>query len=247
MIINDSKISPSKMLSVSRSTYDNTSILSKETLNTRMKKRKIIILGKMGVGKSSIIKRFVDNTATEKTKATMEETFNKNYFYKNEELRLIILDTAGQSEYTPALPNRYCIGVHGYILAFSIDDNHSFEVIQHVNRVLLESIGTKYIPRILVGNKKDLESSREVSLDRIKKLAKALKCPYIECSATEGGAEIEKIFYKLLKEVDKESNDEYPYDIKNSTMKMNFIRKHHKNFNLVLLVLLATIFVSIHI
>lgn len=135
--------------------------------------------------------------------------------------------------------------MHGYILTFSIDDNHSFEVIQHVNRILLESIGTKYIPRILVGNKKDLEAHREVSEERIKKLAKSLKCPYIECSALQSGPEVEKVFYKLLKEVDKEANDDYPYDIKNSTIKMNFIRKNHKTFNLLLLVLLFLLIVKI--
>jgi GTPase SAR1 family protein len=155
-----------------------------------------------------------------------------------------MIDTAGQSEFTPALPNRYCIGVHGYILTFAIDDNQSFEIIQHVNRILLEGIGTKYIPRILVGNKKDLNSTREVSEERIKKLAKTLKCPYIECSALQGGAEIEKIFYKLLKEVDKEVNDEYPYDIKNSTIRMNYIRKNHKTFNMVLMILMFILVVS---
>ena len=72
---------------------------------------------------------------------TNEETLTKNYFYKNEEVKLVMLDTAGQSEYTPALPNRYCIGVHGYILTFSIDDNHSFEVVQHVNKILLDNEG----------------------------------------------------------------------------------------------------------
>ena len=113
-----------------------------------------------------------------------------------------------------------------------------------MNKVLLEGIGTKYIPRILVGNKKDLDAHREVSEERIKKLAKMLKCPYIECSALEGGAEIEKIFYKLLKEVDKEINDEYPYDIKNSTIKMNYIRKNHKTFNMVVSILLFFLIVK---
>ena len=207
-----------------------------------MKKRKIIILGKMGVGikylfikgKSSVLRRFTENSLPDKPQMTQEEILTKNYYYKNEEVKLVMIDTAGQSEYTPALPHRYCVGVHGYILAFSIDDNHSFEVIQHLNRILIEGIGTKYIPRILVGNKIDLEAHREVSEVRIKKFAKSLKCPYIQCSALNGGDEVEKVFYKLLKEVEKESNDEYPYDIKNSTIKMNMIRKHHKIFNLVL-------------
>jgi hypothetical protein len=60
-----------------------------------------------------------------------------------------------------------------------------------------------------------------------------------------GGAEIEKIFYKLLKEVDKEINDQYPYDIKNSSIKMNYIRKHHKIFNNVLYFTNAFIFVKL--
>jgi len=39
-----------------------------------------------------------------------DETYTKNYFYKKEELKLTIIDTPGQSEYTPGLPNKYCIG-----------------------------------------------------------------------------------------------------------------------------------------
>lgn len=66
----------------------------------------------------------------------------------------------------------------------------------------------------------------------------------MECSALKGGSDIEKIIYKLLKEVDKEDNDHYPYDIKNSTMKMNFVRKNHKIFNMVLLLLLFTLLVK---
>ncbi len=179
------------------------------------------------------------NSLPEKPHLTHEETFSKNFFYKNEEFRLNILDTAGQSEYTPALPSRYCIGSHGFILTFSIDDIHSFEVIEHVNKILLEGIGTKYIPRILVGNKSDLESQREVDKEKIKKMAQMMKCPFIECSALNGGTEIDKIFTELLKEVDKEINDEYPYDIKNTKVTLNFVRKHHQTFNLMLLCLMV--------
>jgi len=182
-----------------------------------------------------LLYRFIHNSIPEKSYVTHEETFSKNYFYKNEELKLNLLDTAGQSEYTPALPSRYCIGTHGYILAFSIDDIHSFEVIEHVNNILLEGIGSKYIPRILVGNKSDLDSQREVENDKIKKMAHIMKCPFIECSALNGGLEIDKIFSELLKEVDKEINDEYPYDIKNTKVTLNFVRKHHQTFNFILL------------
>jgi len=174
---------------------------------------------------------------------THEDSFSKNFQHNNEEFRLNIIDTAGQSEYTPALPSRYCIGrllflfkgSHGFILTFSIDDSHSFEVIEHVNKILLEGIGTKYIPRILVGNKSDLESSREVDKEKIQNLLKTLKCPYVECSAMKEGEELDKIFSDLLKEIDKEINDEYPYDIKNTKLKLNFVTKYHQTFHLILM------------
>jgi GTPase SAR1 family protein len=54
----------------------------------------------------------------------------------------------------------YFLGVSGYILCFAIDDSHSFEILKHVNKILLESIGTKYVPRVIVANKKDLNSRR---------------------------------------------------------------------------------------
>lgn len=39
-----------------------------------------------------------------------DEHFSKNFLYKNQELKLNFIDTPGQSEYTPGLPNKYCIG-----------------------------------------------------------------------------------------------------------------------------------------
>ena len=48
---------------------------------------------------------------------------------------------------------------------------------------------------------------------------------------------MDKIFYKVLKEVDKENNDQYPYNIKNSSIKMNYVRKNHNKFNTLLTIM----------
>lgn len=112
-------------------------------------------------------------------KQMQDESYSKNYLNKNQELKINIIDTPGQSEYTPGLPNKYCVGkntflkfiikclgVSGYILCFSIDDAHSFEIIQHVNKILLESIGTKYVPRVIVANKTDLNARRYLHFEK---------------------------------------------------------------------------------
>ena len=100
-----------------------------------------------------------------------EETFIKNIVYKKEDIKLVILDTIGQNEYTPFLQNKYCIGVHGYILVYAINDENSFEAIQHINKILLESIGSKFVPRIIVGSKSDQDLERLINtyLERLLK------------------------------------------------------------------------------
>lgn len=75
-----------------------------------------------------------------------------------------------------------------------------------------------------------------------------MKSPFAECSSlSSSDDEIEEIFTKLIAEIYKEDEDLYPYNIKNSTLNMNFIRRSHKHFNVVLICFLAIIIVYIHI
>ncbi len=117
MIINEKVASLTNKSTNLKTTLGQTSMTSYDAYNSRLKKRKLIMLGKMGAGKgiihsgkSSILRRFVDNSLPDKPSMTHEEVLTKNYFYKSEEIKLVMIDTAGQSEYTPALPQRYCIG-----------------------------------------------------------------------------------------------------------------------------------------
>jgi hypothetical protein len=43
-------------------------------------------------------------------KQMQDEIFTKNYLHKNQELSINLIDTSGQSEYTPGLHNKYCVG-----------------------------------------------------------------------------------------------------------------------------------------
>jgi len=56
------------------------------------------------------------------------------------------------------------LGVHGYILVFSLVSRNSFERIDQVNDSLLNTLGdAPDVPRVLVGSMKDLEDQRQVS------------------------------------------------------------------------------------
>ena len=64
---------------------------------------------------------------------TIENTFTKVLKYRGQEYEVLVVDTAGQDEYS-IFPTQYSVDIDGYILVYSIDSEKSFEVVQ----VLLE-------------------------------------------------------------------------------------------------------------
>ena len=96
------------------------------------------------------------------------------------------------------------LGVHGYVLVFSIASRQSFEMIDQVNDALLNTLGdAPDVPRVLVGSMKDLGDSRQVSLQDAQSLAESWGVPYIECSS-KTGENVADVFHTLLKEIEKD-------------------------------------------
>ena len=124
--------------------------------------RKVAVLGFMGVGKSAVTIQFTEGHFAEPYSPTIENTFQKVIRHKGIEYQTDILDTAGQDEYQ-IFHNRYAMGIHGYILMYSITSRRSFNMVETIRDKLLNAVGTEDIPHILVGNKSDLVHEREVS------------------------------------------------------------------------------------
>lgn len=77
-------------------------------------------------------------------------------------------------------------------------------MIDQVNGGLLNSLGDlPDVPRVLVGTKKDMKESRQVSAVDAQKLADSWGVPYIECSS-KTGEKIADVFHLLLKEVESD-------------------------------------------
>merc|ERR1712225_115833 len=93
------------------------------------KQRKIAIVGSRSVGKSSLTVQFVDGHFVESYYPTIENTFSKVIKYKNQEYATEIVDTAGQDEYS-ILNSKHFIGIHGYVLVYSVASTQSFEMVQ---------------------------------------------------------------------------------------------------------------------
>ncbi|XP_049675534.1 GTPase RhebL1 isoform X2 [Accipiter gentilis] len=147
--------------------------------------RKVLILGYRAVGKTSLAHQFVEGKFVECYEPTVESTYNKMVVVGKDEFQLQLVDTAGQDEYT-ILPHSFVIGIHGYVLVYSVTSLQSFQVVKTLHNKLYESWGKTRMPVVLVGNKADLSlQSREVKTDEGKKLAESWGAIFLESSAKE--------------------------------------------------------------
>ena len=88
---------------------------------------KIIIAGSSGVGKSSLLHRFVDNTYSNNLLSTIGVDFKfKTLDVKGKKVKMQIWDTAG-SEAFSSIVSAYYRGANAVVLVYAIDDKFSFQ------------------------------------------------------------------------------------------------------------------------
>lgn len=83
--------------------------------------------------------RYVDNHFVESYYPTIENTFSKSIKIRNQDYDLEIVDTAGQDEYS-ILNSKHLIGIHGYMLVYSVSSAQSFDMIRTIREKILNNI-----------------------------------------------------------------------------------------------------------
>ncbi len=167
------------------------------------KEIKVILLGDTGVGKTSIINRYINNKFDPDNDNTLSSSFSTKEVIKNDVLyRLNLWDTIGQEKYN-AITNILIKGSNIVILVYSVDSFSSFENIDFwynsVKDILQED---KYILAI-VGNKSDLikEDEAVVSEEEARNYAKGKNAFFKLISAKEDQDGIKSLLDILLGEL----------------------------------------------
>lgn len=123
---------------------------------------RLVSLGGAGVGKSSIIKRFLYNLYSEKYKGTIEDLYNRDYDIGPITLKVDILDTAGDNQF-PAMRRLSIANAHAFLLVYSISEPESFQIIQQcIEEIREQRDDFEDLPIVIAGNKMDLEIERRV-------------------------------------------------------------------------------------
>ena len=125
------------------------------------KSRKIVILGHFGVGKTSLIRRFVSDSFSDKYKVTIGVHITKKVveISDDETISLIIWDLEGTDE-VQMVRDAYLLGTHGVVFVFDVSRPSTFQGINEDLMIVAEK--TPNTPLIIVGNKIDLVINNEL-------------------------------------------------------------------------------------
>ncbi|KAJ5070007.1 small gtp-binding protein domain [Anaeramoeba ignava] len=162
---------------------------------------RIVLYGSGGVGKSTILIRFLLGKFIQEYDPTIEESYRKEIELNDEKIIFEILDSAGCEE--DSIIIKRCLKFSDFfVLVYSVDNKFSFKEINYfhelIKRYLLEkNENKKDYPKILIGNKSDLFTKRRITCKQGKELAKKLNCKFIETSA-KTGENVHQLFYESI-------------------------------------------------
>ena len=94
----------------------------------------------------------------------------------------------------------------GFLLVFAINDKESFEVIKSKKERVIKGKHNPNVPMLLVGNKQDLASERQVQYNEAKEVATSWGIEYIETSA-KTNFNCKEAFERLAKKIVAQKND----------------------------------------
>ncbi len=146
-------------------------------------KFKICLFGPGGVGKTSLLLRYIKDYFSD----DLKKTIGSNFLIKDVELdgknvRLLLWDIGGQPQFHK-LRTIYFKGSNAALGVFDLSSSQTLLKIPGWVSSIKKTV-KKTIPMLLLGNKVDLE--REVDQEEAEDLAKRLSCEYMETSAKTG-------------------------------------------------------------
>nr|CTP81275.1 BMA-DRN-1 [Brugia malayi] len=160
---------------------------------------RVAVFGAGGVGKSSIVQRFIKGTFNENYIPTIEDTFRQVISCNHKNVcTLQITDTTGSHQF-PAMQRLSISKGNAFVLVYSVTSKQSLEELGPILLMLKEVKGENIteVPIMLVGNKKDEDQRREVSSELGQKLAAKWGTGFIETSAKDN-ENITELFQRLL-------------------------------------------------
>ena len=165
---------------------------------------KVILLGETGVGKTSIINRFINNKFEEKNEIeTLGPTFLKKDIKKGNIIyKLQIWDSVGQEKYD-SITKLFIKGSNIVLLVYSIDSRESFQRLNQWYSSITNILDITKYKLGIVASKSDLRNEEVVSDEEGKELAKNMCATFRPVSSKENINSVNLLFDIMIDELSK--------------------------------------------
>ena len=158
-----------------------------------MLQKKVCMLGAFGVGKTSLVRRYVQSIFSDTYLTTVGVKIDKKTLtVGNESVILLLWDIAGEDDVSP-IRMTYLRGAAGYLLVADGTRAETLDVAADIQSRVKSEIGT--VPFLVLLNKADLQESWDLAQEPVDRLADA-GWKFIRTSAKTGEG-IEEAFQEL--------------------------------------------------
>lgn len=142
---------------------------------------RVLLVGDAGVGKTSILLRYVENTFEDQQAEFESKT--KTLTVKGRDVKLTLMDTAGQERFRTLTSGSYR-GIDGVFICYSATDTGSFSNVPQWVQEVTKYAQNPNLVKVLIGNKCDL-SDQEVLKDEGNTYGTSNGMKFFETSAKE--------------------------------------------------------------
>jgi len=162
---------------------------------------KYIVIGDSGVGKSCLLLQFTEHKFQTVHEVTIGVEFGSRMVQiEDQQIKLQVFDTAGQETFR-SIARSYYRGAAGALLVYDVTRRETFEHLSTWLRDAKEYSSPELVV-IVVGNKCDLESERQVPTEEGQKFAEENGLVFMETSAMSA-KNVEKAFVSVATDVIK--------------------------------------------
>mmetsp|Transcript_13351 Transcript_13351/g.38818 ORF Transcript_13351/g.38818 Transcript_13351/m.38818 type:complete len:199 (-) Transcript_13351:291-887(-) len=165
---------------------------------------KVVIIGDSGVGKSSLLIRFVRGEFHHQTRSTISAAYlTRRVDVEDRTVQFEIWDTAGQERFRSLNTPMYYRGASAAVIVYDISDPDSFKNARGWY-TQLKTMGEPGVVVALVGNKADLEEKRQVDNTQVEEFA-AQNNLFHRLTSAQSGLNVEDVFEELARRMPHET------------------------------------------
>lgn len=166
----------------------------------RVVQKKVCLLGDFAVGKTSLVRRFVEGRFDERYLSTIGVTISRKVLERQDyTLNLLIWDLAGGEDFKE-INQRYLLGSAGALIVCDLTRPETLTLLEQYAGRFRDTGGETAM--VLIGNKSDLVGQRVVTDDQLTAAALPSNSPWLLTSA-KTGQNVEHAFELLAEQIER--------------------------------------------